>query len=211
VQDAERDEYAIGKGRIAPIVHAPRLPDKTFVSQLLPGLCAAVARTRKPPLLAVPERELGDGLIERARRVRSIRRALDKTGYHQPLHLLGTGNPLSLLVLAQAGADMFDGLEWCRTVVDADTMRLHHFHHSDFFLKQRNRITDQKLVEYMASETEVLTHKAKAILQNLYFFRTFIEELQDAFQRGGVKDLFDQYLPGEYGRVVKALDVDEAK
>jgi hypothetical protein len=36
------------------------------------------------------------------------------------------GNPWSIAVLTAAGADSFDGLEWCRVTVDRRTAQLHH-------------------------------------------------------------------------------------
>ena len=77
-----------------------------------------VAKELDCNVIAVPERELGDGILERSKSVRRIRRVLDNTGRYRLIHILGTGNPYSILLLAAAGADLFDGLEWCRTVAD---------------------------------------------------------------------------------------------
>jgi queuine/archaeosine tRNA-ribosyltransferase len=195
INDAERDANATGRRTISPIVHAPRLEDGTFASAMLPELCALVAKKRRPPLIAIAERELGDGIIARARRVRSIRRALDRLDIRQPLHLLGTGNPLSMMILALAGGDVFDGLEWCRTVVDGNTMRLHHFHHFDLFVAQRSQIRDELIREYLTTQDELLTAKAKAVLHNLYFFRQFATELQQAHRQDSFEVLFERYLP----------------
>jgi queuine/archaeosine tRNA-ribosyltransferase len=210
IQEVERDVQATGRNAISPIVHAPRLKDGRFAAELLPELCALIVRYRRPPLVAVAERELGDGILARAKRVYSIRRALDRLGFKQPLHILGTGNPLSMMILALAGGDVFDGLEWCRTVVDASTMRLHHFHHFDLFVAQRSLIEDELLREYLESRDELLTAKAKAVLHNLYFFQRFVDELRTAHQQDSFEELFDRYLPGEYGRImrrIKAKDV----
>jgi hypothetical protein len=76
--------------------------------------------------------------------VRRIRDELDKLPFYQPLHILGTGNPWSIAVLAAAGADSFDGLEWCRVAVDRDTGRLNHFQHFDFFAYQA-RLADSPI------------------------------------------------------------------
>ena len=95
-----------------------------------------VAEQLFPVLLAVPERALGDGIIARTLSVRRLRQALDKLGFYCPLHLLGTGNPLSIAVYAMAGADSFDGLEWCQTVVDHQTGKLFHFQQWDLFKDQ---------------------------------------------------------------------------
>jgi hypothetical protein len=90
-----------------------------------------VAQEIRPTLIAIPERELGDGILARMKTVRAIRRALDSIGFYQPLHLLGTGNPTSIAALAVSGGDCFDGLEWCRTVANYETHSLSHFQHFD--------------------------------------------------------------------------------
>ena len=84
----------------------------------------------------MPERVLGSGILERTKAVRSIREALDRIDRYVVLHLLGTGNPISLALYANAGADSFDGLEWCQTVVDHESALLHHFSQGDFFRLQ---------------------------------------------------------------------------
>jgi queuine/archaeosine tRNA-ribosyltransferase len=72
-----------------------------------------VAEQLCPVLLAVPERALGEGIATRIRSVRQIRKALNELDFYCPLHLLGTGNPVSIIAYTIAGADSFDGLEWC--------------------------------------------------------------------------------------------------
>lgn len=110
---------------ILPIAHG--------TSEQLPDLVGLVGEHLSPALIAVPERELGNGIVERAATVWRIRDALASSSPSSALHLLGTGNPISILVYAIAGADSFDGLEWCQTVVDPTSARLHHLQHFDFF------------------------------------------------------------------------------
>jgi len=101
VHAVERDS-AHARRAVLPIVHAPR-DAATGVARidLVPELMRRVARELRPTLLAVPERELGSGLMERARGVYQIRKELDTLGFYQPLHLLGTGNPLYRLLSSQ--------------------------------------------------------------------------------------------------------------
>jgi len=122
------DQKAAVSATIIPIIHG--------LSDDLPLLCSLVALETGVQMLAVPERRLGDGVFERARSVSAIREALDKTGRHVGLHLLGTGNPISLTIFAIAGANSFDGLEWCQTVVDHDTGLLYHLSQGEFFMSQ---------------------------------------------------------------------------
>ena len=207
VEEWERDSAATNN-KISPIVHAPMQPDGSYASQVLPELCHLVAKKCKPEIIAVAERELGDGILMRARRVRSIRRSLDRLAFKQPLHILGTGNPLSMMILSLAGGTVFDGLEWCRTVIDANSMRLHHFHHFDLFRAQRSQIEDEFLREFLLDRDELVTEKAKAILHNLYFFKRFAADVQQAHQQGAYDVLFEKYLPGEYGRIVRFMEAE---
>ena len=148
-------------GTVAPIIHGP--------TQILPIAAGMVAEQLFPLLLAVPERALGDGIIARTRTVRQLREALDDLGFYCPLHLLGTGNPLSIAIYSMAGADSFDGLEWCQTVVDHETGKLFHFQQWDLFQDQ----TDW-------GNNGALPYIQSALMHNLEFYRTFMTDLREA-------------------------------
>ena len=64
--------------------------------------------------------------MARAKTIIKIRKTLAPKKQYYPLHLLGTGNPLSILIYSICGADSFDGLEWCQTTVDYNTGLLYH-------------------------------------------------------------------------------------
>jgi queuine/archaeosine tRNA-ribosyltransferase len=123
-----QDQSAAGERQIVPIVHGS--------TEALPNLCARIALETKVPMIAVAERRLGDGVFERTKSVRALREKLNDTGRYVGLHLLGTGNPISIALYTWAGSDSFDGLEWCQTAVDHDTGQLFHLSQSDFFRKQ---------------------------------------------------------------------------
>lgn len=160
VSSVLRDQqYALGT--VAPIIHGP--------TELLPTAARIVAEQLFPVLLAVPERALGEGIIARTQAVRRIRKALDGLGIYCPLHLLGTGNPLSIAAYAMAGADSFGGLEWCQTVVDHETRRLFHFQQWDLFKDQ----TDW-------GSNGALPYIQSALMHNLEFYRAFMSELREA-------------------------------
>lgn len=124
----QTDQAAAGSCQIIPIIHGS--------ASELPALCAAVATKTGITMLAVPERRLGDGILERACAVKAIRAALNDLGRYVALHLLGTGNPISIALYSAMGADSFDGLEWCQTVVDHETGLLYHLSQADFFAGQ---------------------------------------------------------------------------
>jgi len=163
------DQAAAGSTTIVPIVHGK--------PKTLPGLCAAVAKATDVPMIAVPERGLGNGIFQRASTVMAIRQALDAHGRYVGLHLLGTGNPISLALYSIAGADSFDGLEWCQTVVDHETALLFHFSQADFFSRQTSW-----------GDNEDLSFHAKALAHNLEFYTDWMKRLRQALHIGeGVK------------------------
>lgn len=168
------DQEAAGC-QIIPIIHGD--------ADNLPALCATVARETGVKILAVAERKLGDGILERARAVRFIRAELDKLGHYVVLHLLGTGNPISLAIYAAMGADSFDGLEWCQTVVDHDTALLYHFSQADFFTGQT------------AWGNADLSFQARTLAYNLEFFVGWMQRLRDAMDQGAIFDFCRLNLP----------------
>jgi len=113
---------------IIPIIHVPK---STQGIKEIPRIVRDISETLGPPIIAIPERELGAGMVARARTIRNIRTELNKLPSYQPIHILGTGHPWSIAILAAAGADTFDGLEWCRYTIDHDAEVINHFHHFD--------------------------------------------------------------------------------
>lgn len=122
------DQDATPDCTIIPIIHGHK--------EILPKLCATVAKKTGASIIAVPERRMGEGIFERARTLKLIRGALNETGRYIGLHLLGTGNPISISLYTIYGADSFDGLEWCQTVVDHNSGVLFHLSQADFFSNQ---------------------------------------------------------------------------
>ena len=170
-------------GTVIPIVHG--------TTTVLPEAARMVAEQLYPVLLAVPERELGEGIIERTRTVRRIREALDTLEVYCPLHLLGTGNPISIIAYALAGADSFDGLEWCQTTVDHETGKLLHFQQWDLICHQTEWGTPHPF-PYIQS---VLMH-------NLDFYHRFMAELHEAIHYGDAESYFRHYATNEQATVL---------
>lgn len=162
---------------LCPIVHVP-------VSQRMrPSVAAAtivreVAAELNPSIIAIPERELGEGLRQRFATVKRIREALDSLGRYYPLHLLGTGNPLSMAAFAVAGADLFDGLEWCRTVADYRTGALYHFQQFDMVGEAcLGRIRDER-IRTIARNPDV-PYTTRALAYNVDFFEDWARTMRD--------------------------------
>lgn len=154
-----------GGDKLIPIVHAD--------SSILPAICKQLAIDQKLSSIAVPERRLGDGIFERALSVRALRSALNETGFNVILHLLGTGNPISIATYSIEGANSFDGLEWCQTVVDWETALLHHFSQADFFRLQTQH-----------GETRGHSFHSRTFAHNIDFYRDWMHRLSIALASG---------------------------
>ena len=173
---------------LIPILHAPQDESGLRNHELLPDIFFEYASRKVSPFIAVPERELGEGICKKAETIIKIREKLNTIGHYQPIHILGTGNPLSILILAAAGADLFDGLEWCRTVADRDTGFLFHHQQFDFFKTQSKEMARYEIVrEAMIEPGTNLNFKMG--LHNLDFFYDWMEELQNNIQAKSVSEM----------------------
>ena len=186
VERWQADQAAAGSCLIIPIIHES--------ASELPALCAAVATKTGVTILAVPERRLGDGVLERARAVKAIRSALNELGRYVILHLLGTGNPISIALYSAMGADSFDGLEWCQTVVDHETGLLYHLSQADFFSGQTAWGGDDKL-----------SFQARTLAHNLEFFSDWTRRVRDAVNQDRMPEFCRSNLPLRASRIVADL------
>lgn len=173
----KRTTGQIGSNVISPIVHCKDTLD-------YPDICKQVSTVCGPELIAIPERELGFGICEIAENIAKIRSALNSTGKHQVLHILGTGNPLSMMLYAFAGADSFDGLDWCQTVVDFESGKLHHPLQLDLYEHQSEYGSDNNL-----------SFLARCYAHNLEFYRLWMEKLKHAIENNGQMATLEGYFP----------------
>ncbi len=155
-----RDQDAIPSTTIIPIVHGETTD--------LPLLVSGIAQKTGVNYIAVAERELGATMSERCLSIRKIRAHLDMLDQYVLLHILGTGNPISMALFAFEGADSFDGLEWCQNVIDHSTGNLHHLSHSEFYLLK------SKWNDINAP------HIVRTIAHNLEYFSSWLDALRDA-------------------------------
>lgn len=186
-----RDRSLIGCA-VAPIVHAPRLLGGKYCYDRLPEICCGVVRAVDPPMIAVAERELGDGIMERICTVAKIRKALSDQGSTTLLHLLGTGNPITMAFLSMAGADFFDGLEWCRTSIDGKTWRLYHFQQWDIFASQTGEITSPEIAALIKNQTGTTPWFIKVAFHNMAFFMQASEEIRNHHNKNAYERLFHE-------------------
>lgn len=175
---------------VAPIIHAPRLSGNKYLYDLLPEICCGVVNAVKPQMIAVAERELGDGIMERVRTVARIRKALSDQGSSTFLHILGTGNPITMAFLSMAGADFFDGLEWCRTAIDGKRWRLYHFQQWDMFAGQTGFINSPIIAQLVNNNSGAVPWITKVALHNIAFFMQASESIMDNHNQNTYENLF---------------------
>lgn len=200
IESYEKDYSALdaNKTTLCPIVHI-KPPHEREVSNIAAEVTTEVAAKTKPKLIAIPERELGDGLIARVKTVRAIRKALNTLGKYYPLHILGTGNPMTMVALACAGADTFDGLEWCRTVVDYKNGYLFHFQHYDIFKDmQREDIRDKTIKDLI--NKEYFPYTLKALMHNIDYFMDLQFSLKKHIKDGNPRKLIHM-IPHIYNEI----------
>lgn len=165
---------------VIPIVHLPRRPDGDYRTEMAGPVMRKVAQALTPVMIAIPERELGAGVFGRAKTMAAIRGALKGLGRYQAVHVLGAGNPISLALLSAAGADSYDGLEWCRYAFDAELAQLHHFQLFELFRYQAE--VAGSLVASSAAVDPAVSYTTKAVMHNLDFYQTWLRDLRSALR-----------------------------
>lgn len=165
---------------VIPIVHLPRLKEGGYDSAMAGPVMRQVSQALQPPLIAIPERELGFGIFERTRTMVAIRAALRGLGRYQAVHVLGAGNPIVLALLSAAGADSFDGLEWCRYALDGEHAHLHHFQLFELFKYQAD-LAESAVAASAAADPDV-SYTTKAVMHNLDFYHNWLGKLRSALR-----------------------------
>ncbi|MFI4910434.1 MAG: hypothetical protein ACIAQZ_02065 [Sedimentisphaeraceae bacterium JB056] len=187
IENWQKDKNYSNGNLLIPIIHGSNIA--------IPKLCKLIAKETRSTVIAVPERCLGDSLIERARIVTKIRFALNENGEYTKLHLLGTGNPISIAVYSIMGADSFDGLEWCQTVVDPETACLSHFSQADLFWDKGGY------------SNENLPFTLKTLVHNIEFYSGWMKDLQSSILSNTEIEFCESRFSHDlYSKISKTLD-----
>lgn len=189
--------------KLIPVVHIQsidghlRVPDKDIEE-----LFGAIAKEVKCTFIAVPERELGDGITHRAHLARRISLSIQRANTGASLHILGCGNLLSYSVLAVAGAMMCDGLEWCRTLA-ADNFHLHHFQQKDVFADPGYH-TGNPVAEALVNGD--LDYRTAVAVRNLLSFQAFIRDIHSRLRDKKVHEFVSRFFGDNAGNAVLAFE-----
>ncbi len=118
-------------------------------------------------MIAVAERECGKMIEDKIQTIQKIREILNENSPDTILHVLGCGNPSSIALLAFAGADSFDSVDWNRWIIDKKTMQFQDFANLSLLDCSCKGCTSKNR-----------DSRDKAMLHNLFFYHDFIYRLQ---------------------------------
>jgi hypothetical protein len=190
--------------KLIPVVHLQTLDGKhPLTDDEIADIFGSIAAGIESQFVAVPERELGIGLPDRARLTKRIAFAMRQRASECRLHILGCGNLLSFSALAVAGAMMCDGLEWCRTLAAHD-FHLHHFQHKDLFVDPEY-YKGKPAAEFMIEGT-TLNYPTSVAVRNLLSFQAFTETLHARLKQHTVHDFIREYFGQMAGDAIRALE-----
>ena len=169
---------------VIPIIHGYR--------EALHTLCKKFLKHSKANIIAVAERELGTSISQRILTIQKIKKEINQIDENIQLHLLGTGNPISIAVYSFAGADSFDGLEWYEKVVNYKDSTLHPFSHADFFKNQSKWFNDNDDLDFHES----------TLFHNLDFYYQWMIDLQNALNENNFMDFLKKKIPEQTFKIL---------
>lgn len=135
--------------------------------------------------VAVAERDIGKSLSERAETVVALRRVLHDKNCHL-LHILGCGNPLSMLLYSYCGADTFDSVDWVRLAIDPSNYLTHDFAHLEL-LTCECKVCSEK--PYSRGE-----YLDKLLLHNLLFYQDFVMQMQSLIRNDNIEGYVREHI-----------------
>lgn len=142
-----------------------------------PKLCGCVA---------VAERDCGKSIIERAETILRIREVMNNNNYQNILHILGCGNPKSIMLFSYCGADSFDSLDWLKHVINPSDNSIHDFSQLDLINCKCHVCTDSN---YRGTD-----YLQKTLLHNLLYYRIFLDNMQSLIRNGIMRPYLDKHI-----------------
>jgi len=134
-------------------------------------------------MIAVAERDCGNNIVEKARTILKLRSILNGSNCPRLLHILGCGNPKSLVLFSYCGADMFDSLDWIKYVVDRVRLTINDFSHLEL-INCSCPICSRKKGDYIES----------ALLHNLLFYQDYMQQIQFLIREKKISEFISEHL-----------------
>lgn len=163
-----------------PIIHgSPKVLVKTVckLTQNHSNLCN---------FIAVAERDCGNSIFEKAQTVHRIRNLLDSGGqqnHSRILHLLGCGDPISILLFVFAGVNSFDSLDWIKYAFHPDRFALANFSHLDLLN-----------CDCIFCSGSKKNYVARVLMHNLWFYQNCFQQIKTRIEENTLDSLLKKYF-----------------
>lgn len=146
-------------------------------------------------MIAIPERECGGSMLERASSISQIRDALNANGFSDTvMHILGCGNPLSMATYSYCGADTFDSVDWGTILIEPFEFKIYD-------------IAQVELLKCKCDMCQKMMHQpqSRGLLHNLLFYQNFVLQLQKMIKEDTLKHFLLEFLGPENMRFLRDL------
>lgn len=191
-----KDVGGFAKETVANILASRKLSNKSGFMPILHGLhpdmLVSLTSTfvREHPslstFLAIPERDCGDSLVEKAQTIVKIRKILDgddDSNRQRILHILGCGNPISVLLYSYCGANTFDSLDWVKQAIEPQRLTMNDFSHLELTGCQ---------CPICASTKRDYTEKV--LLHNLLFYQNHMLQIQRLIRNNEILQFLGKHV-----------------
>jgi queuine/archaeosine tRNA-ribosyltransferase len=175
-----RSREQCDKAGFVPIIHGSPKGLVDTVDKLtenFPDLCNFVA---------IAERDCGDSIFEKARTVHRIRKLLDSgepNNQSRILHLLGCGDPISILLFIFAGANSFDSLDWIKYTFHPDRLGLVNFSHLDLLN-----------CDCIFCSGPKKNYVERVLMHNLWFYQNCLQQIKTRIEENTLEPLLERYF-----------------
>ncbi|MDG6998194.1 MAG: hypothetical protein JRN15_03670 [Nitrososphaerota archaeon] len=138
---------------------------------------------KETSIIAVPERDCGATLSERARTILKLSKSIRKKDDSKALHILGCGNPVSIALYTYCGADSFDSLDWCSLALERNELKLADLSQLEMFN-----------CNCAACAKDIKNPIHRVLLHNLLFYQDFGLKLQEMIRHNTLKDFIQAFV-----------------
>jgi queuine/archaeosine tRNA-ribosyltransferase len=137
-------------------------------------------------MVAVSEKDCGFTLLQRARTMAKIRKVLDSKNDENILHILGCGNPISILLYSYCGADTYDSPDWSRHVINRKDFGIADLAHLELLR-----------CDCTVCKKKVGTAAERALLHNLLFYQDFTIQIQNMIRDHSIGAVLSDRVGGD--------------